>query len=71
METNMTNLFSLIKFYFDRGLRHWEIVLSLSHIDGITISLLTSPEDFAVAQKLSPFRSARHSNVSPGSVGLI
>jgi len=37
----MTGLFSLIKFYFDLGLRHWETVLSLSHIDGITISLST------------------------------
>ena len=29
------------KFYFGLGLRHWEVVLSLSHIDGITISLST------------------------------
>ncbi len=41
MEANMASLFSLIKFYFDLGLRHWEIVLSLSHIDGISISLST------------------------------
>ena len=43
MEANMTCLFSLMKFYFDLGLRHWEIVLSLSHIDGITIIIYLSP----------------------------
>ena len=37
----MTDLFSLIKIYFELGLRLWEIVLSFSHIDGITISLPT------------------------------
>lgn len=36
----MSSLFSLIKFDFDMGLRHWEIVLSLC-IDVMTISLLT------------------------------
>ena len=34
METNMTGLFSLIKFYWDLGLRHWDClgqsVVSLS-----------------------------------------
>ena len=43
MEANMTCLFSLIKFYFDLGLRHCEIVLSLSHIDDITIIIYLSP----------------------------
>ena len=37
----MTDLFSLIKIYSELGLRHLEIVLSFSHIDGITISLST------------------------------
>ena len=41
METILTNLFILIKIYFELGLRHWEIVLSFSHIDGINISLST------------------------------
>ena len=32
---------------------------------------MQAPEDLAVVQKESPFRSARHSNDSPGSVGQI
>lgn len=38
----MAGLYSLINFYFDTGLRYWEIVQSLSHIGGISINLSTS-----------------------------
>ncbi len=38
MEANMSRLFSLIQFYFGLGLRHWELLVSLSNIDGIVIS---------------------------------
>lgn len=37
----MSRLLSLIHFYFVLGLRHWEILLSLSYVDGIIISLST------------------------------
>ena len=60
MEANMASLFSLIKFYFDLGLRHWEIVLSLSHIDGITISLSTLRRHL---RTLRLFRRKAHSDL--------
>lgn len=56
----MASLFSLIKFYFDLGLRHWEIVLSLSNIDGITISLSTLRRHL---RTLRLFRSKAHSDL--------
>lgn len=56
----MTGLFSLIKFYFGLGLRHWEIVLSLSHIDGITISLSTLRRHLGT---LPLFRRKAHSDL--------
>lgn len=40
-KADMAGLYSLIKFCFDMGLRLWEIVQSLSHIDGISINLST------------------------------
>ena len=56
----MTCLFSLIKFYFDLGLRHWEIVLSLSHIDDSTISLSTLRRHL---KTLRLFRRKAHSDL--------
>ncbi|KAM7382146.1 hypothetical protein PAMA_012828 [Pampus argenteus] len=56
----MAGLFSLIRFYFDLGLRHWEIVLSLSHIDGITISLSTLRRHL---KTLRLFRRKAHSDL--------
>ena len=41
METNMSRLFSLIQFYSGLGLRHWEMLMSLSNVDGIVTRLLT------------------------------
>lgn len=40
VEANMAIVFSLIKFYFDLGLSHWEMFLSLSHADGISITVV-------------------------------
>lgn len=40
MEANMSRLLSSIQFYFAFGLKHWEILLSLSSVGGIFISLL-------------------------------
>ena len=60
MEANMTCLFSLIKFYFDLGLRHWEIVLYLGHIDDITISLSTLRRNL---KTLRLFRRKAHSDL--------
>ena len=60
METIMTDLFSWIKIYFELGLRHWEIVLSLSHIDGFTISLSTLRRHL---RTLRLFRRKAHSDL--------
>ncbi|XP_053302891.1 uncharacterized protein LOC128461802 [Pleuronectes platessa] len=41
VEATMSRLLTLIRFYFVLGLRHWEILVSLSNIDGVCISLST------------------------------
>lgn len=56
----MISLFSFIKFYFDMGLSHWEIVLSLSDTDGITISLSNLRRQL---RTLRLFRKKAHSDI--------
>ncbi|KAL7388625.1 hypothetical protein ABVT39_017857 [Epinephelus coioides] len=56
----MTRLFSLIQFYFVLGLRHWEILLSLSHVDGVIISLSTLCRHL---KTLRLFRRKAHSDL--------
>ena len=60
IEANMDNLFCLIKFYLDLGSRHREIVLSLSHIDGIMITLSTLRRHLRTLQL---FRRKAHSDL--------
>lgn len=59
MEANLTGFFSLIKFYSSLGLRHWDIVLSLSHINGKNLSLSTLHKHLSTLQL---FRKNAHSD---------
>ncbi|KAF7646069.1 hypothetical protein LDENG_00194140 [Lucifuga dentata] len=61
----MPRLFSLIQFYFVLGLTHWEILVSLSNIDGIIISLSTFHRHLK-----SLFRRKAHSDLLDVAVFL-
>ncbi|XP_039665194.1 uncharacterized protein LOC120564368 [Perca fluviatilis] len=62
MEANRptSHLFSLIRFYFGLGLRHWEMLMSLSTINGIVISLSTLRRHL---RTLRLFRRKAHSDL--------
>ncbi len=51
----MSRLSSLIRFYFTLGLRHWEILLSLSNINGIVISATLRDNQAIVEDTGSPW----------------
>ena len=54
----MPDLFSLFRFYFYLDLRHWEIALSLNHVDGISVFVVKSTFHWhkkTVVQKEKPF----------------
>ncbi|GAA6092351.1 uncharacterized protein LOC107714737, partial [Tachysurus ichikawai] len=63
----MSRLSSLIRFYFTLGLRHWEILLSLSNINGIVISASTLCRHL---KTLRLFRRKEHSDLLDVAVFL-
>ena len=56
----MSRMLDLIQFYFSLGLKHWEILVSLSGVDGIVISLSTLRRHL---RNLRLFRRKAHSDL--------
>ena len=54
MERNMSRLFSLIQFYSGLGLRHWEMLMSLSNMV-LLLVFAQATQNFAVVQTESSF----------------